>query len=319
MPEIFSIPDLGEARLSLKEYDDMREEIRRLKEREQELTDMLDHVCEENKVRVRRQIIRSRELTANPRACGQQEIIDDRSINTLVNGSGSKASPCPEPFKKKTKRLKATSDMKKIMFNDKYGLTEAVLSGRKTMTRRIIPPIEIDWNRRGKVVLPVSGFRHGCLWMDCREFLPDSGEFDYVAPQKYQPLYSIGEEVAIAQRYRDIRDIIGDIHDGKSIKFMPGWSNKMFVSADLMPHRIRITGIKTERLQDISDEDCLREGVEKWINCYIVAGIMEHGGKNNATFDTPRQAFASLIDKTCGKGTWQRNPWTWNYEFELIK
>lgn len=29
--------------------------------------------------------------------------------------------------------------MKKIMFNDRYGLTQAVLDGRKTMTRRIIP------------------------------------------------------------------------------------------------------------------------------------------------------------------------------------
>ena len=29
--------------------------------------------------------------------------------------------------------------MKKIMFNDKYGLTQAVLEGRKTMTRRIVP------------------------------------------------------------------------------------------------------------------------------------------------------------------------------------
>ena len=29
--------------------------------------------------------------------------------------------------------------MKKIMFNDRYGLTEAVLAGRKTMTRRIVP------------------------------------------------------------------------------------------------------------------------------------------------------------------------------------
>ena len=30
--------------------------------------------------------------------------------------------------------------MKKIMFNDRYGLTQAVLDGRKTMTRRIIKP-----------------------------------------------------------------------------------------------------------------------------------------------------------------------------------
>ena len=43
--------------------------------------------------------------------------------------------------------------MKKIMFNDRYGLTQAVLEGKKNMTRRIIPDIEIDWNRRGVVAL----------------------------------------------------------------------------------------------------------------------------------------------------------------------
>ena len=39
------------------------------------------------------------------------------------------------------------------MFNDRYGLTQAVLEGKKNMTRRIIPDIEIDWNRRGVVAL----------------------------------------------------------------------------------------------------------------------------------------------------------------------
>lgn len=34
--------------------------------------------------------------------------------------------------------------MKKIMFNDKYGLTKAVLEGRKTQTRRIVNESLID-------------------------------------------------------------------------------------------------------------------------------------------------------------------------------
>lgn len=34
--------------------------------------------------------------------------------------------------------------MKKIMFNDEFGLTKAVLDGRKTMTRRLIPQKVID-------------------------------------------------------------------------------------------------------------------------------------------------------------------------------
>lgn len=112
MERIFNIPDPGEARLSLKEYDDMREEIRRLKQREQELTDILDRVCEENKVRVRRQIIRSRELTTNPRACGQQEIIEDRLVNMedITQELDEKMNKLEADCKRNFDELKAEKD-----------------------------------------------------------------------------------------------------------------------------------------------------------------------------------------------------------------
>ena len=206
------------------------------------------------------------------------------------------------------------------MFNDRYGLTKAVLEGKKTMTRRIIPDIEIDWNRRGVVTLPVGGFEHDVLFMDVRKILPDMGRSDYPAPTKYQPRYERGEELAVAQCYKDIdyRGIVAyedasDIQPGM-VRPIPaqesaGWTNKMFVRADLMEETIRITDIQLQRLNNITDEDCLKEGVEKWIDCYIVSGIMENQGKNNVCFDTPRAAFATLIDRISGKGTWQRNPW----------
>ena len=103
----------------------------------------------------------------------------------------------------------------------------------------------------------------------------------------------------------------------------------MFVKSELMPHQIRITGIKCERLQDISDEDCLKEGI--FVNEYFGNGKKCHhygfDGFFNGTegwfargwFDTPREAFAELIDKVCRKGTWASNPWTMVYEFELVK
>lgn len=34
--------------------------------------------------------------------------------------------------------------MQKINFNDRYGLTQAVIGGRKTMTRRVIKPQPYD-------------------------------------------------------------------------------------------------------------------------------------------------------------------------------
>ena len=220
--------------------------------------------------------------------------------------------------------------MKKIMFNDRYGLTQAVLAGKKTMTRRILPDIKIDWNRRGEVTLPVGGFEHDVLFMDVRKILPDMGRSDYPAPTKYQPRYERGEELAVAQCYKDIdhRGIVAfedasDIQPGM-VRPIPaqesaGWMNKMFVRADLMPEIIRITDIQLQRMNNISDEDCLKEGVEKWLDCYIVSGIMEKSGRNNVCFDTPREAFAALIDRISGKGTWDSNPWVYVYSFELLK
>ena len=172
--------------------------------------------------------------------------------------------------------------MKKIMFNDKYGLTQAVLEGRKTMTRRMIS-IPEKWHG-----IEVYGFCHvkGQAALE----LTDGDDFCIEDPRTGQcalilPTYKIGEEVAIAQRYSD-NDVCNhlantdSIEDGYTIGILSssaGWDNKMFVKAELMPHHIRITNIKVERLQDISDEDCLAEGVyycsepPKFHNTIIIA------------------------------------------------
>ena len=100
--------------------------------------------------------------------------------------------------------------MKKIMFNDKYGLTKSVLDGRKTMTRRIVPQTTID-----KYAL-----------------LEDNTIID-------DARYDIGEVVAVAQSYNELE------YDNRSLDRSPidfrivrgtlgqskGWNNKMFVIA----------------------------------------------------------------------------------------
>ena len=91
----------------------------------------------------------------------------------------------------------------------------------------------------------------------------------------------------------------------------------MFVRAEDMPHHIRITDINVERLQDISEEDCLKEGIlcnhlcDYWFKGYTPS----EGGR---MFKTPVIAFAHLIDKVGGKGTWESNPWVFAYSFERI-
>ena len=215
--------------------------------------------------------------------------------------------------------------MKKIAFSDRYGLTQAVVDLIKTNTRRAEKSLDVlplDYNP----LLTEFQFEYKDGIIIGQRFFKGSHAETY----HLKPRYKIGEVVAVSQSYKDIdeRGIVGfedasDIQPGMVSPIFAeqsaGWTNKMFVRADLMPHRIRITDIKVERLQDISDEDCMKEGVEKWIDCYIVPGIMENQGKNNVCFDTPREAFAALIDRISGKGTWERNPWCFCYEFELVK
>lgn len=205
------------------------------------------------------------------------------------------------------------------MFNDDYGLTQAVLDGRKTMTRRIIKcprTFRCEWVAGFNVHIRQSDKKivdYPCMYdADGREF--DGGEI--------LPKYKIGEVVAIAQSYKDAgydtHDTFGEC---RSIGSYPGWKNKRFVKAEYMPRHISITNIKIERLQDISDEDCIREGVvtgtDRDTNMPFY-GIYDDVKDIGYPFYSPREAFAALIDKISGRGTWNNNLYTFAYEFELI-
>ena len=216
--------------------------------------------------------------------------------------------------------------MKEIMFSDKYGLTKAVLEGRKTMTRRIIKcprTFRGEWVagfniHRSPSDKKIVGFP--CMYdADEREF--DMGEI--------LPKYKLGEVVAIAQSYMDVDQFH---RKGKNaayleyldsilpeLKLYPGWGNKMFVKADLMPHHIKITGIKVERLQDISDEDCLKEGIIH-VSTFLGQKIYHTPHVNGSYLSTnvAQEAFAYLIDKVSGKGVWESNPFVFAYEFVLF-
>lgn len=100
-----------------------------------------------------------------------------------------------------------------------------------------------------------------------------------------------------------------------------GWSNKMFVKPELMPHQIKITNVRIERLQDISDEDCLAEGIQigqcgsadtHFMDVYYIPNEIQ-------PYCFPKDAYAALIDKVGKKGDWDSNPYVFVYDFELIK
>ena len=209
--------------------------------------------------------------------------------------------------------------MKKIAFSDYYYLTRAVIDGNKTVTRRILPVQQPTDEFGWKVVILGSTTE--------TKNKKNIGKFHWVRTDKsmlnvldssdlfFEPAYKVGDIVAIAQCYYDVfRNSTEDVT--KEFKKVAGWNNKMFVKADRMPHQIKITGLHIERLQDITDHECMREGVRESTafgrKTYIVGGCL-------GDYETPREAFAALMDKLCGRGTWESNPCVWVYEFEKVK
>ena len=166
--------------------------------------------------------------------------------------------------------------MKGIMFNTKYGLEQAVLNGTKTRT-----------------------------WRADKE-----------------PRYKIGEIVAIKQCYCYVygensdfleRKVSTDILINK-IFTCAGWRNKMFVKNELMPHKIKITKVTPCKLQDVTEEECLREGIH-----VFVKRMFNFDSSGLPWYDSAKEAFADLINKLNGKGYWESNPLGYAYEFELVK
>ena len=229
--------------------------------------------------------------------------------------------------------------MKKIMFSDKNGLTQAVLDGRKTQTRKIINPQPTYKDNCG---IRWKGYAYGLNPVDFNE--PFGSYMNFVSGTEYDKScrrYRKGEVVAVAQSYETISNAISKTESKEKAAFyckvmkvcfpdaiihkdkeeIAGWYNKMFTRAELMPHQICITDVRVERLQDISDEDCLKEGIVESLcegkdNQYRVCYYAFNG---TLQFCTPREAFAHLINKASKKGTWESNPYVFVYDFELVK
>ena len=192
--------------------------------------------------------------------------------------------------------------MQKIMFNDKYCLTQAVLEGRKIQTRRVI-------KQEQKLQIRMEYGDDTKMWVYASKFY--EGEVVAIA-QNYNTIQR--ERVASVQSF--CNPIYDNFANTEILKSSPGWKNKMFVSPELMPHKVKITNVKVQRLQDITGNDIIAEGVRR-----DSSGMYTIPYKDDIdlAFPTVKGAYAFLIDKVSGEGTWKSNPWVFAYTFELIE
>lgn len=216
--------------------------------------------------------------------------------------------------------------MNKILFNHNYGMEAAAISGVKTQLRRII-----KFKNFGSRVVRYTPLPQ--TKGSARYHLEDGRK---IVDFETMSTYRVGEIVAIGQSYADVKKYYEERNmtetevyksfvqsvDGKNKDlFNAGRKDKFLVKPHLMPHHIRILSVKSQRLQDITEEDCLAEGVgydnEKEQLKYYLEDCVSHA---RFYFQTAKEAFAFFITQTEKnmRNAWDKNPPVYVYTFETI-
>ena len=216
--------------------------------------------------------------------------------------------------------------MKKISFSDVCDLTACVLRGEVT----------------NKVMPVTMTFHVGLSGGDLKKVGPDDMIFyfnkedvlcveyegkHYKVPKQSQPVYAVGEKVAVAECLKDLGYDPKDTSDGhwRGLEHTPAWTMKSHVSANQCKHFIMITGRQVKRLQDITDEEILHSGVYRWGDMPDCPSKDDFSKNLYGVYKfwdgylTPQEAYYFMIDKIQKKGFWESNPWVVIYKFELTK
>ncbi|WP_250451153.1 hypothetical protein [Caballeronia sp. ATUFL_M2_KS44] len=91
---------------------------------------------------------------------------------------------------------------------------------------------------------------------------------------------------------------------------MPRWASRV---------TLEVTGVRVERLQDISPEDCIAEGIEFSRASFMPHGFRLYGEPGNTFCTDPIASYRSLCESINGDGAWDSNAWVWVVEFKVIK
>lgn len=187
-------------------------------------------------------------------------------------------------------------------------MVRAILEDRKTQTRRICKIDPLDGfdnpNCAENLALCPYGVAGDRLWV--REAW--ARESDLIAYDKGgNPIFYRADHPTGL-----FHDSMEPMHWRPSIH-MPRWASRI---------TLEITKVRVERLQDISEEDAIAEGVG---HNFVMNGgwpdyqHIDKSGHCTLTQDSAKMSYATLWDSINGKGAWDANPWVWVIEFKREK
>lgn len=93
---------------------------------------------------------------------------------------------------------------------------------------------------------------------------------------------------------------------------MPEWASRL---------TLRIKSVKVERLQDISEEDCWKEGLEEFADYQDQVKVCQMAKQLGECIEDPRPHFATWWNSTHKKPEekLEANPWIFAYEYEVVR
>jgi len=182
-------------------------------------------------------------------------------------------------------------------------MVQAILDGRKTMSRRIVKPqLEID---PGENTL---NFKRK-FWIDT---IKDINQFVQFCPYG-QP----GDILWVREKWND-GCMGGYIYAGgrteqelKEYAYAYKWRPSIHMPKAACRIFLRITDIRVERLQDITEEDAKMEGLSPTHTLQYKNWCIE-----SSYFTEAKKSFQSLWANINGPDSWNSNPWVWVVSFE---
>lgn len=192
-----------------------------------------------------------------------------------------------------------------VIFNGE--MVRAILAGRKTQTRRIMKPQPE----------PVPG-QPGEYWWPAKAFetMVKMSDFQRVgfegAAADASPFGRIGDRLWVRETFGDcgVRLVYrADDDDGASCQ-VARWTPSIHMPRSACRMLLEITDVRVERLNDISEQDALAEGIDDGTSPAAIAV---------GWFEKPRKAFRRLWERIYGQESWDSNPWVWVVEFKQVQ
>lgn len=190
--------------------------------------------------------------------------------------------------------------IKPILFNTE--MVQAILDGRKTCTRRLVrflPGENPQWTgyiRDGLMLY--NGKNEPCI----RKAPYQPGDILYVREtwHKYTKRIGKGESCRLAEFY-GYKAGVANSEDAEE-----PWHPSIRMPKEAARIWLKVTDVSVERLQEISGEDLIKEGIDLFQSSYV-----------RVAFDEFENIWNSTIKKSdLNRYGWDANPWVWVIEFE---